>query len=315
MNSRIDWSRRRSAAWGCALSVLLVAGGCATTAPRAAVPPPPPRDAVRLTAATELPALHAAALRAPAHAFAGYPRSVSADSEFVLLENTGYAVGYSESRKDPLWAAYRCEWKEDAASPGIRPSRFRIDSRTTAHVKHEDYTQPDYNSNPESYDRGHMAPNFAIGSRYGRDAQLETFLMSNVCPQRSTLNQTTWEALEKRIAEEFAYDFDEVWVMVGPVFGSGPARLNGVAAIPDAFYAIVVDDDGGYVNALAVIIDQDVSGIHSLRPFLRTIREIERRTGLDFLHELPDDVERAVEEGGPDEYWDIDRVMIPSRRN
>ncbi len=293
---------------------LLSVGGCAASHYRPDIPPPPPPEATKLPAPAPTPGDPLLADEAPApHAFAGYPRGTSGASEFTVLENQGYAIGYSEDRKDPLWASYRCEWIEDAKSPGKRPRRFKIDERTEARVKHEDYAQPDYNSNPRSYDRGHMAPNFAIGSRYGREAQLETFQMSNVCPQRSTLNQTTWEALEKRIASEFSYEFDEVWVTVGPVFSSAPRRLNGVAAIPAEFFAIVVDDDEGYVRALAVIMDQDTQGVQSLRPFVTTVREIESRTGLDFLHDLPDDVERAVEEGGPDEYWELDRDMFPSR--
>lgn len=74
------------------------------------------------------------------HLFAGEPNgSTSCD----LLENSGYVACYSETRKDPLWAAYRVEWPEShQVQP--RPSRFKIDERTTARVSHDDYTQPNY---------------------------------------------------------------------------------------------------------------------------------------------------------------------------
>ena len=53
-----------------------------------------------------------------------------------------------------------------------------MDERTAARVSHDDYKP-----GTDRFDRGHMAPNHAIATRYGREAQLETFLMSNVCPQ------------------------------------------------------------------------------------------------------------------------------------
>jgi endonuclease G len=245
------------------------------------------------------------------HAVGGYPEALGAEHA-ELLENTGYAVGYSEDLKIPLWACYKCTWVNNAEAPGKRPSKFKIDERTQARVSHDDYLQSDYQTNPESYDRGHMAPNFAIGSRYGRDAQLETFLMSNVCPQRSTLNQQTWEALEKDIANNYSHDDDEVWVTVGPIVGHSPKRLNGVATIPDAFYAIIFDDDGGIPRVLALIMNQDVHGIQSLRQYVTTVDSIEARTGLDFMNALPDSLENAIESAGPDDNWSLDALLIPS---
>ena len=246
------------------------------------------------------------------HAFAGYPRSVSPRSAFILLENIGYDIGYSENYKTPVWAVYRCAWIADAKSPGPRPARFRTDKRTTARVRHEDYAQADYATAANPFDRGHMAPNFAIGSRYGRQAQLETFLMSNVCPQRAALNQQTWEALEERIAGEYAQECNIVWVVVGPIFGETTNRLNGVAAIPEAFYMILLDVHGNALRALAVQMNQDVSGAQPLRPYVVTIRKIEQEAGLDFFSELPDATQESLETSAPDPAWDIDAVMKPN---
>ena len=252
------------------------------------------------------------------HTFAGYPHQHrSGDAlQFTVYENIGYAIGYSEVRKDPLWACYLCKWKQGAEAPGPRPSKFKVDTRTAAKVTHESYKQADYNTNPKSYDRGHMAPNFAIGSRYGRDAQLETFLMSNVCPQRSTLNQQPWEALEKRIATDLSEECGEVWVTVGLIFEGTPARLNSVAAIPSAFFAIIVDDDAGHPRVLALKFSQEDQGSsHTLRDHWTTVDDVEESTGLDFLTDLPDAVEDAIERTGPDEDWDLDRPLVPTPHN
>jgi endonuclease G len=141
-----------------------------------------------------------------------------------------------------------------------------------------------------------MAPNYAIATRYGRQAQLETFLLSNIVPQRSQLNQQTWADLEAFIANTLAPRLGGVWVLVGPVHGSERPRLNGKAVIPEAFYCIVVDQTPeGDLRAMAVIIGQEESGKLNLERFLATIREVERLTDLDFFPALPDDVEQQLE--------------------
>jgi endonuclease G len=243
--------------------------------------------------------------------FAGAPKAQA--NAVRELENIGYAVGYSEGRKDPLWAGYYVAPVAITEVIEERPKSFGVDLRTAARVVHTDYTQPDYRTNPRAFDRGHMAPNYAIASRYGRAAQLETFLLSNVCPEQKRLNQQTWEALEKRIAREYAPECDGVWVLAGPIFDAlENRRLNGIAEIPDRFYCIVVDDDEGYVRVLAVVMSQGVYGIHQLDDFVTTVDAIESATGLDFFSELPDDVESTVEARGPDGDWELSDLLIPS---
>ena len=57
---------------------------------------------------------------------------------------------------------------------------------------------------------------------------------------------------------------------------------------------IVVDESDGRVRAQAFLFPQDATR-ESLDSYLVSIDEIERRTGLDFLSELPDEAEKALE--------------------
>lgn len=247
------------------------------------------------------------------HAYAGHPLSPAA-AEVTLLENIGFALGYCEARKDPLWVSYRLAGAATHEA-GKRPSRFKVDERTRARVAHEDYKQADYQQDPHAYDRGHMAPNHAISTRYGREAQLETFYMTNICPQQKRLNQQTWEALEKTIADVWARELEEVWVSVGPIFGAEPRRLNGAATIPDAFYALVLDeDDARGPRVLALVLGQEVSGAQTLGSFTTTVDAVEAATGLDFYPDLPDVLEEALEAAAADDRWGTDRVLAPTHR-
>ena len=69
------------------------------------------------------------------NAFRGAPISTNTDSVYVFLKNKGYDIGYSESRKDPLWAAYT--FRKDVDQFDVkRPKskKFASDNRVNSGV-------------------------------------------------------------------------------------------------------------------------------------------------------------------------------------
>lgn len=175
-------------------------------------------------------------------------------------------------------------------SAGERPERFEVDRRTLARIDSDSYTG-------SGYDRGHLALNYAIATRYGAAAQRETFLMSNVMPQLHSLNAGLWKQLELRAATSYPARFGEIWVICGPVLSVPPSRLPGRArtrpAIPDACYMILVDESDDRVRTLAFLFPPEPARSAELSDYLTTIDEIEYRTGLDFLAALPDPADPA----------------------
>jgi endonuclease G len=235
-----------------------------------------------------------------------------------VLRNDAFIAGYSEWLGNPLWVSFRV-MPPPARVPRLpRPDRFEGDWRSLrclallACVSHDDYTG-------SGYDRGHLAPNNLIATRYGRAAQHQTFLMTNISPQAPNLNRKLWQRLEEITDEVFARRYPSFWVVTGPVFSARPQHLDGYKriAVPEAFYKIFIRDDGGAdgPRALAFLMPQTVKGNEDLRSFLVSIDEIERRTGLDFVHELPDTVEQALEAAVEPERWGLDRELAtrPSR--
>jgi endonuclease G len=223
--------------------------------------------------------------------YAGVPTG----RDVTVLPNRGFTVGYSEKRRTPLWVAYRI-FQMEAPEAGDRPGNFRIDRRTQAKVSPDDYTR-------SGYDRGHMAPNWAIATRYGRDGQRASFLMSNVCPQKPTLNQQIWKRLEKRVGKTYANRLEEVWILTGPIFDDRIEKLPSGVEIPDAFFKIVVDEIDGRPRALTFVIPQDVDGGERIQQFLTSIDAVEAATGLDFLRDLPDGLEDRLEQQEPQSLW------------
>jgi endonuclease G, mitochondrial len=228
--------------------------------------------------------------------FGGAPRpgpGAGDEVRFTTLKNQGYVVGYSDSRRDPLWVSYRVF---HVAQPFDfpRPSGFSSDSRTDARVKDSDFTR-------SGYQRGHMAPNSDIMRDYGQQAQLETFLLSNVCPQAPELNEHVWERLEAD-ERKYADQLEEVWVIDGPVFadlngGTTPHLASGVA-VPSAFFKILIDEEGrpgGKPRIFSVIMPQNVKGTELPQQFLTTVSEIEKETRLDFLWKLDAQTQAELE--------------------
>jgi endonuclease G len=231
-----------------------------------------------------------------------------------VLENRTYVVCYGEARMNPLWVSYRIY---SVAQVGSAPSHgWRIDTRTEASVSDSDYKY-------SGYQRGHMAPKSAMYHCYGPDAVYDTFQLSNACPQLGELNNGPWGDLEDLIRENYSIACDEVWVIAGPIFDDSNGReyLSKDAAhcnmaqkpveIPDAFYKIVIDELEGEVRILAFIMSRSETYGYGegnsiperLSRFLVSIDEIEARTGLDFLWDLEDTLEDALENVAATVMW------------
>lgn len=219
-----------------------------------------------------------------------------------VLRNDGYLVGWSDLRVNPLWVSY---WLNDAGASriGERPD-FQRDWRTLWPVSADSYRG-------SGYDRGHLAPNYAIASVYGREAQRQTFLMSNMSPQRPRLNRQLWQRLEEVVMDDFVPRFGTLQVITGPIypqdFLDGAFRRVGFTQVPEAFYKILVVPSET-PRVLAFIMPQEVSGNEPLDRFLVSVDEIEARTGLDFFPQLAAPVERQLEGRVDTDGWGLEAV-------
>ncbi len=226
--------------------------------------------------------------------YGGLP--VAADRAVRVLRNQTYWVGYDERRRNPAWVAYRLfDAAEDLA--GQRPVEFLTDLRTVAQVSSEQYTG-------SGFDRGHLAPNYGIGRCFGPQAQVETFLMSNIVPQRHAFNAGVWSQLERREAVNYPGRFREIWVIAGPLYN--PERIRELPSgipIPDAFFKIMVDERLGRIRVQAFRFPHDTASPPRLGEALCPVDELERLTGFDFFPELPAETQAELERSRPKTAW------------
>lgn len=219
-----------------------------------------------------------------------------------VLRNDGYLVGWSDLRVNPLWVSY---WLNDTGTSqiGDRPD-FKRDWRTLWPVSTDSYRG-------SGYDRGHLAPNYAIANVHGREAQRQTFLMSNMSPQRPNLNRQLWQRLEEAVMDHFVPRFGTLQVITGPIYPAdfleGVFHRVGFTQVPEAFYKILVVPSQT-PRVIAFIMPQQVSGNEPLDRFLVSVDKIEARTGLDFFPQLTPGAAGRLEGNVDTHGWDLQAV-------
>lgn len=252
-------------------------------------------------------------LARPQMAYMGIPKAQSGHPAMWtrVFRNDGFMLGYSDLRGNPLWVIYRLSPVPERTRQYRRPGHFSSDWRSLAPIGQDDYSG-------SGYDRGHMAPSYAIARVYGKDAQLDTFLMSNITPQKPNLNQKLWQRLEEAEIDIFARQFGAVWVVTGPIFGPDSKRLRSSlwVEIPESFYKIYVVParTGREPQMLAFVVPQNVKGTESLDRFLASVDHVEALTGFDFFHELEDGLENRLEAQTDPAAWPLEEAAgLPGR--
>lgn len=219
-------------------------------------------------------------------AFKGAPQNLGQDRKVVVLISHGYMVGFSESRKQPVWAAYRVSGARQDTHYD-RPHFFYDDLRLPDSMRIGPSTFP-------GFDRGHMVPNFAINKQYGKLGQMETFFMSNICPQKAGLNRGPWARLERAIVDEYAPAWEHIWVIAGPIFDEQPEKirrergeLNVEVDVPSHFYMILIDIHGQRntgIDILGLRFSQDITQSERLgTEHIASIDDLEEVTQLNFF--------------------------------
>lgn len=238
-----------------------------------------------------------------------------------VLRNDNYLVGWSDIRMTPLWVEYQLK----ATNPRYhlkRPAGFHRDWRSGLPLTSDVYSA-------SGYDRGHMAPNYAMASLYGKQAQQQTFLMTNVAPQSPALNRKLWQRLESAVMDKMLPRFGSLWVITGPVYTQNWQWLRSCresfthmpslpvcVSIPQSFYKIVVapGQHGEPAKALAFLMPQHVKGNEPLDNYLVPIATIERLTGLRFFSELPAAQQQRLKQQVDTHGWDLERyARLPAR--
>lgn len=201
------------------------------------------------------------------------------------LDYQHFSVVMSQSRRIAMFVACNIDGKA-AKRIDRENDRWAFDGRIPleAQIGDDLYARNDL-------DRGHLVrredPNWGSDDD-AATANQDTFHFTNCSPQMAAFNQKTWLGLENYVLQNARTWEDRVSVFTGPVFSNDDMIYRDVP-IPSAFWKVLafVGDDGR-PSATAYMLDQK-GELRSLeaaygryRTYQRSVREIERLTGLSF---------------------------------
>lgn len=227
------------------------------------------------------------------HFFYGYPAGAPSTNDMIIRD--AYALSSNDETKFADWVAYRLD-KEIITGDVETKRNWKADPWLSA----DETLEPgDYKGASKSLhiDRGHQAP---LASFKGTKYWADTNYLSNITPQKSELNQGPWRKLEGR-ARKLAKAGNTVYVMTGPLYEQTMRALpksDEPHRVPSGYWKMILIQSGKTAKSIksaGFIFSQDTPRNVNLTEHLCTINDIEQRSGLDFLRELPDEMEEKLE--------------------
>lgn len=205
----------------------------------------------------------------------------------------GFRVSFNSDNKTPNWVSWELLRSEtEGTSP--RYNKFWCDEDIEGCPTHYDYTH-------SGYDRGHMCP--AADQKWSDTAMIDCFSLANIAPQDNSLNSGAWSTLEKK-ERLWAQRDSAIVIVAGPIYEKTDTKRIGDAGVrvPSAFFKVIVAPYLSKPRGIAFVYP-NMYAPGNMENYVMTIRDVEKITGLDFFHYLPDDVEESVETASSFQDW------------
>jgi endonuclease G len=207
--------------------------------------------------------------------------------DLVLLSRRAYELGFSSRLRVARWVAY-CYTPTGNVEARGRGGPFRADPEVaeSCRVTPADYAGT-YRRNLRGFDKGHQAPDAALRA-FGRRARDETYLLTNITPQHSLLNQRLWRDLEDAIRDSTLAG-ETTWVVTGPVFFAGRETAfvgRRRVAVPHAYFCSW--RHSRRAEFVTLLAGNDSLGHEFVEApgLLVSVDSVERLTGLDLYPSL-----------------------------
>ena len=127
-----------------------------------------------------------------------------------LIQRPVETIDYSDVNGQPNWASWDYT-SDDTGSSGR--GNFSVDTSLPPNFK-QIPTSTYGTVNGQSYDRGHMCPS---ADRTVSEATNDlVFIMSNIIPQASSMNEGVWATIENYCRDTLAAAGNELLIMCGP---------------------------------------------------------------------------------------------------
>lgn len=216
-------------------------------------------------------------------------------SEGKILRRVGYTASYNAANRIPNWVA----WHLTASHVGGHYNRNNEVFHEDPEVSNPRAYDSDYRGS--GYDRGHMCP--SGDNKWNKEAQEQSFLFTNICPQRHNLNTGAWNDVELQ-CRAWAKRYGDLYIVCGPVLYDQQHKTIGRnrVVVPEAFFKVVLRKHDNYYKAIGFVYENKGAS-RDMSRYVRSIDDVEQLTGLDFFSALPDNIEEKIEKSANLRDW------------
>lgn len=232
---------------------------------------------------------------------------------YLIIRNE-YATSYNNSKGHANWTAWNLTnaWLGSVS----RQEDFRADTDLPEGFLR--VGSSDYNGAVTGFDRGHLCPS---GDRTATaQANSMTFLMTNMIPQAPKNNQQIWAGLEDYTRTLVANGTMECYIFAGAYGRGGTSTIGGNVVnsigggrinVPARTWKIVVlmpigTNDATRITASTRVIAVDMPNREDIssngatnstawKTYRVTVRSLEQATGFNFLSNVPQNIQDAIE--------------------
>ena len=236
-----------------------------------------------------------------------FPRLKEGNNKLIVHKTSdSYGVNYSvEWDKDKMSQRWSCYQLYRGFGGNI--SRYDGGYPFDPELAVDEYLDRDYFKG-SGFGHGHICP--SADRLYSKEANKQTFYLTNLQPQYNKFNAGLWNKMEERVRRWIALSpvTDTLFVCKGGTIDSEDnilTRISNTLIVPKYFYmAMLYKTTEGYkaIAFWAENLNADNSN-DNLRDYAITIDDLEKRTGIDFFCNLPDEVEEKVESQTSASYW------------
>jgi len=226
------------------------------------------------------------------------------------LVGTNYSVEWDTEKNSQRWSCY----KMYSSIVGSTVSRYYTSDKTLS-INGQYPNDPDL---PEQYqltvdpywssgyDHGHICP--SADRQRSTDANKQTFYITNMQPQGNAFNAGIWATMELTV-RNWTSKYDTLYVCKGGTIDSEENIIEYVCngshqstrvnknhiPVPRYFFMAVLGRYKNTFRATGLWINQESYYSNTVKSYAITISDLQRLTGIDFFHNLPDDIESQVE--------------------
>ena len=212
-----------------------------------------------------------------------------------------YAVAYDATLFHSRWVAFRFDTDTRPKKVGRKPYAEKPQYPADPLLARAEALPSDISFN--GYDHGHLVA--SADRLFSREANDQTFYLTNMSPQLAHFNQRYWTALENLVQDlgrrtSFA---DTLYVVKGGTIDRTAGILKYVAGnrvpVPAHYFMALLKVKNGVYSGIAFWLENKNYGktgtTADMRKHALSVAQLERNTGINFFHNLPDPVEQRIE--------------------